>query len=251
MTLSLITAHPDDESWAFSTLLFAAEALGWPVRILCLTSGDAGVDARSAHDVDATQGVSLGALREQELRRAMSRLDTAVDLTFARLPDGQLPRHRAAVHRALDAWWDPASTLTATWGPAGGYGHVDHVLCFEVCSAYFRTRDARVWTAHFPWASAQTVHRSLSRFRGGSLVIPAFEGAYAAETPALRLPVNPLKKRKILQEHHSQIGRAGVDNFVHPALTAALLEHEYFSILYGSTALPSAFERAVRLDREI
>lgn len=235
MSLSLIIAHPDDESWAFATLLCAAEALAWPLRILCLTSGDAGVDLRPNSKAEArATSESLAQVREAELRRATAQLDTSVDITFARLLDGKLPAQSASIQELLRDWWDAQSVLTATWGPAGGYGHVDHVACYDACAAFLGDKNAPFWTAHFPWKAAQTVHQRLIRYRSGALAIPSFQAQRARENARIQSRVNLLKKRQLLAEHTTQVGSKDVDRFVHPALTGALLKHEYFDT-HGAT----------------
>lgn len=225
--LSLIIAHPDDESWAFLSLLLLAESRDWPVRILCLTSGEAGGDMRST----PTSGASLAAVREDELRAAMQHLNTDVSVTFSRLPDSALHAHREAAHAHMAAWWDDETILAATWGPSGGYGHLDHVCCYTLCREFFADRTVPVMTAHFPWPSASALHRSLRKFRRGALVVQDFDSSHAQEQSRVRLPVSALRKREALGEHRTQIGERAVDDFVQPALTRALMRHEHFDLL--------------------
>lgn len=236
--LSLIIAHPDDESWAFGALLCLAAQAGWPVRILCLTSGEAGVDKRPERDSER----SLTEVREQELRAAMAHLGTEVSLTFARLPDAHLSSHIQEARAALRSWWSPDSTLTATWGPAGGYGHRDHVVCYDISREFFEGIDTPVLTAHFPWASAHEVYRTLWRYRGGALVIDDFSAAANHETSRFALNVDKDVKVQLLKQHISQVGGDDVTRFVQADLTCALLEQEHFDVLS-----PSQYEQAARV----
>ena len=251
--LSLLIAHPDDESWAFAGLLQAASRLGWPLRILCLTSGEAGVDRRaSAGGASSFERAALPHAREQELRHALIAGGIDADLTFARLPDGALDAHANKAQSVLDAWWDERTTVGATWGPAGGYGHRDHVMCYELCAALLRTHyappmiskaeDKKVLReppplllAHFPWDAARAVHEQLLRYRRGALVMSDFEGARARERARISCAVEPGHKRAMLSAHRSQVGAQDVAQFVHTELTRALLTREVFDVMHDAS----------------
>lgn len=228
--LSLLIAHPDDESWAFASLLSHAKTQGWPVRILCLTSGDAGVDRR-LYRADASP---LADARERELCAAMKHLDTEVSVDFARLPDAALQAHTSEALRAFQTWWSPDSLVTATWGPSGGYGHRDHVVCYGISKKFFKEIDTPVLTAHFPWASAHEVYRTLRRYRGGALVIDDFTIARNHEVSRFALDVDKSMKIQMLKEHVSQVGDDEAARFVHADLTGELAQHEHFDLLYAS-----------------
>jgi LmbE family N-acetylglucosaminyl deacetylase len=125
-TVLAILSHPDDELFVAPAL--AAEArLGSRVVIVYATSGDAGPGVS-----DLEKGEELGAVREAEARCAARALDAQA--VFLRFGDGQLaraagqvegtaPRLRSSI-RDLIAQYAPQTVMT--WGPGGGYGHVDH-----------------------------------------------------------------------------------------------------------------------------
>jgi LmbE family N-acetylglucosaminyl deacetylase len=73
--LHVVVAHPDDETFGCGGLLLHAAASGYTTFVTCATRGEAGQD-RSGRS-----GAELGAVREQELRRAGELLGVAeVDL---------------------------------------------------------------------------------------------------------------------------------------------------------------------------
>src|SRR5687767_8652511 len=65
-------AHPDDESFGCGSTIAYATARGVEVVLVCATRGEAGEPVPGSVD-----GRDLGAVREEELRRAATRLGIA------------------------------------------------------------------------------------------------------------------------------------------------------------------------------
>jgi LmbE family N-acetylglucosaminyl deacetylase len=102
-----IAAHPDDiESWCAGTLAVAIDR-GAIIRLLLVTSGDAGSD-----DPAATRE-SIAALRESEAREASERLGLS-DVAFLRYPDGDVEDTRALRRDLVAAIrrWHPDALFT-------------------------------------------------------------------------------------------------------------------------------------------
>jgi LmbE family N-acetylglucosaminyl deacetylase len=106
-SIGAVAAHPDDiERWCAGTLARAID-LGATVRLLLVTSGEAGSSAPHA----TRERVS--AQREREARSAAHRLGIA-EVTFLGEPDGAV-ENTASLRRALVRWircWRPTVLFT-------------------------------------------------------------------------------------------------------------------------------------------
>ena len=142
-TILAIVAHPDDEVF-FAPALANAAANGAKVTVVYATSGDAGPGVS-----DFEKGADLAAARTKEARcssRALG-LQEPVFLEYgdgtlgdqAQSRDGPASPLEAGL-RALIAEHKPVTIIT--WGPDGGYGHVDHrmvsVLVTEIVQGMVR-----------------------------------------------------------------------------------------------------------------
>jgi LmbE family N-acetylglucosaminyl deacetylase len=106
-SIMAVAAHPDDiERWCGGTLAHAID-MGATVRLLLVTSGEAG-----SSDPHATRE-GVRAQREREAESAAHRLGIA-ELTFLREPDGAV-ENTASLRRALVRWirrWRPTVVFT-------------------------------------------------------------------------------------------------------------------------------------------
>src|SRR6266851_3126578 len=122
-SIGAVAAHPDDiERWCAGTLARAID-LGATVRLLLVTSGEAGSSAPHA----TRERVS--AQREREARSAAHRLGIG-ELTFLREPDGAV-ENTASLRRALVRWircWRPSVLFTfdPEYPDPPYLGHRDH-----------------------------------------------------------------------------------------------------------------------------
>jgi LmbE family N-acetylglucosaminyl deacetylase len=129
--LSVVVAHPDDETFGCGSLLLHAAARGLTTAVVCATRGEAG----ESGGVDAPAPDELGRVREGELRTAAGLLGVSrVDLLTYRdsgmsgpagpgtLVDADADAVAAAVRAHLE---DFRPTLVITLD--GGDGHRDHV----------------------------------------------------------------------------------------------------------------------------
>lgn len=126
-TILAVLAHPDDEL-VFAPMLAAAARQGANVRLLFVTSGDAGPGVSQFEP-----GEALAEARRAEAMCSASALGAEAQF-LSGYGDGtltQTPRAPGSpAKRLLD---ELSGTLAAqspdlviTWGPDGGYGHGDH-----------------------------------------------------------------------------------------------------------------------------
>ncbi|MGI9253222.1 MAG: PIG-L deacetylase family protein, partial [Thermomicrobiales bacterium] len=140
----LVFSHPDDETFSSAGVMAEAVSRGTPVTLICMTRGEAGES--SIPGLDAPE--VLGAVRERELRDAMSELGVT-DVRFMEYRDSGMPGSpatadpRALVNADPDVVVDqlvvtiralrPAAVMT--FGPDGIYGHDDHLVSHRTAAA--------------------------------------------------------------------------------------------------------------------
>lgn len=136
LDLLWILAHPDDEAFGNSGVMTWAQTQGLRCGLVCATRGEAG----EISDPALADRESLGAVREVELRTAMSLVGLAAlrilpfrDSGMAGMPENADPRSlqkasEASVLAHLTAHIRQLRpSMVMTFGPDGVYGHPDHV----------------------------------------------------------------------------------------------------------------------------
>jgi LmbE family N-acetylglucosaminyl deacetylase len=128
----VVAPHPDDETLGVGGLLADLFLLGWEVRVVGVTDGEA------AHaDADATARARLAARRRAEQVAALASLrgpSPAARCSITRLgiPDGEV----AAAHDGVvDAVREALDGATWCLGPLAWDGHPDHEACAAAVAA--------------------------------------------------------------------------------------------------------------------
>ena len=157
--ITVIAAHPDDETLGAGGLLTECAKLGIPTQVIVVTDG-AGSHPRST----AVSRGQLAVIRQRELFLAISELAPEGEVIMLGFADGETDVSRAAIAEALRRAIVPGSTLVSPWA---GDGHRDHRVVAEVCIALAAERHATllaypIWMWHWaspgdesvPWPSA-------------------------------------------------------------------------------------------------
>ena len=184
-----VVAHPDDESFGLGAVLAALADAGVPVRVLCLTHGEAST-------LGAAATVDLGEVREAELAAAASVL--GVDGVALRdLPDGELAATPPGRLDVLVERHRGDAGLLVVFEPSGVTGHPDH----RAATAAAHRVAARHGLAVLEWGVAPDVAATLNEELGTAFV--PFEAPGATDVPVDRSP-----QLAAIACHHSQ----AVDN---------------------------------------
>lgn len=127
--LMTIFAHPDDESFGVAGTIARARRAGNQVAIVCATRGEEGQISDPALATPET----LGQVREQELRAAVSALGVS-DLTFLDYIDGHLAEadQQEALAKVVYQIRRFRPDVVITFDPKGAYGHVDHIAIHKL-----------------------------------------------------------------------------------------------------------------------
>lgn len=189
-----VFAHPDDEAFAAGGTLAKYAAQGAEAMVYSATRGQAG----QIRDASAATRHTLGAVREQELRRACAilgvrqvRCDDYLDGALGDTAVDVLAGAVAAIIR------DFRPDAVITFGEDGAYGHPDHVTISAATTRAFALGEAgragrRLYHSHFARSRLLMLDRlakwlvSLeTRFRGGPEFVRSLS-LFAEESTTLR-----------------------------------------------------------------
>jgi len=188
-----VFAHPDDEVFVAGGTLAKYTARGAEAMVLSATRGQAG----QIRDASAATRHILGAVREQELRRACAILGVqrvgCLDYLDGALRESDFEALVGAVSEAIR---DFRPDVVITFGEDGAYGHPDHVTISAATTRAFEgaglPAGARLYHSHFARSRLLMLDRlarwlvSLeARFRGGPEFVRSLS-LFAEESTTLR-----------------------------------------------------------------
>ena len=191
-----VFAHPDDEAFAAGGTLAKYAAQGAETAVYSATRGQAG----QIRDASAATRHTLGAVREQELRRACEILGVRRVICGEYL-DGAV--READFDRLVSAVGDVIADVqpdaVITFGADGAYGHPDHVTISAATTRAFALAfgedgraGRRLYHSHFARSRVLMLDRlakwlvSLeTRFRGGPDFVRSLS-LFAEESTTLR-----------------------------------------------------------------
>jgi LmbE family N-acetylglucosaminyl deacetylase len=115
----IVAPHPDDETLGCAGLLMHLARLDRKILLIAVSDGE-----KSHGNESSLSAEHLSHLRPAETIEALSRLGIAdIAIMRARIPDGDVARHRAELQDMLCAYLRPRDTLFTTWQLDG---HPDH-----------------------------------------------------------------------------------------------------------------------------
>jgi LmbE family N-acetylglucosaminyl deacetylase len=169
-----ILAHPDDETFGSAGTMAWARDRGLRTAYICATRGEAGM----IRDSDIATQETLGAIREQELRTAMSLVGLSElrmlgfrDSGMENTVDNDDPRaliqqsEEALVAHLVGHIRDLRPTTVITFGPEGIYGHPDHILVGRVAdlAVELAADPTHLPKLHQPWRVTALYHGAVPR----------------------------------------------------------------------------------------
>lgn len=134
-TVLVVTAHPDDESYATAGTLYEINRSGGTVHLICATRGERG----TSHLRRRTSARQLTAIRSRELQRAC-RILKIRSVRLLDLPDGRVAAHRAELFPVLlRIARIRKPNIVLGFGPDGISGHRDHIAVGAVARRVARS----------------------------------------------------------------------------------------------------------------
>jgi len=134
LKLMCVTAHPDDECFAFGGALALAAERGIETYVVCMTDGQAATNRG-----EAATGAALGAMRRDEFRRSCEVLRVTqhelMDYQDGRLESVEFP---VAAGRLVERMRRFKPDVVTTFGGDGGLNtHTDHMMASMLTTAAF------------------------------------------------------------------------------------------------------------------
>lgn len=240
--LLAILAHPDDEAFGASGVFAFLRDRGAAVTLVCATRGEVG----EISDPALATPENLGAVREQELRDAMSHVNVSdvrfldyCDSGMEGTDDNNNPRAFAntkpvVIAGQLRAIIDEIKpTAVLTFGPDGVYGHPDHLMVSRTTTAAVLTSDWETPALYY-FAMPRELFEAMAARETGPFADMAAEVIARMGTPSDRIDVwvdvKPQLERKwaALMAHRTQMSPEGPMPDVPRDLVRASLAVETF-----------------------
>jgi LmbE family N-acetylglucosaminyl deacetylase len=160
-----VFAHPDDEI-TLSPLLAKYARMGDKVYLVIATKGEKGTQPHAG----IAEGYPLAKARKKEAECACSTLGINPPILLG-LNDGELDEDftAAPLHAKIDSvlkLYQPDILLT--WGPDGGYGHMDHRLVHDVVTELFQANEQAKPSALYYTGVLQEILKNLPPLKTAS-----------------------------------------------------------------------------------
>ncbi len=236
--VTVVAAHPDDETLAAGGLLHRAARMGLAVSVLVATDGSA------SHPHSPTlRPAELARLRRAEVREAVDDLAPDADVTLLGLPDGELEAHIDALADRLASRLSDRPTLVVS--PWEGDGHPDHTAAARAaelaCGAHSAATLWRypIWWWH--WGRPTDVAPGLVRLD----LEPSERSAKGLALRRHTTQIEPLSDEPgdevLLSPAFLEHFRRPYEIFVAQPSARPTLSEGFFDEFYGDRADPWAF----------
>lgn len=256
LAILAVYAHPDDEQGVTGTLRHCVEN-GIRTGILCATRGEVGEIA----DPSLATPETLGAVREQELRRAASVIGVHNlyffnyrDSGMIGTPENSDPRalvnadEGEAVAKIVEVIREFRPTVLVTFDQSGAYGHPDHVAIHRLATRAFYTGGEFAPRRLFYSSITRSMIRRMMemlRAHNGSSVFSQMDIEKLGlpdEKVTNRLDVSRYVtlKRQSLNEHRTQNAPNSPFATIPEALWKEWRSVEFFALVAGEPFPPGA-----------
>jgi LmbE family N-acetylglucosaminyl deacetylase len=198
LKLMCVTAHPDDECFAFGGALALAAQRGIETYVICLTDGQA-----AANRGKAATAAALGAIRREEFRRSCEVLGVThhelMDYHDARLEFIEFPPAAGQLVERIRRF---KPDVVITFGGDGGpNNHADHMVTSMLTTAAF----------HWAWQATRYPDAG-SPYKAQRLYYLTWNFHMADRQPAMMMPwtvtldIRSVRERKTeaFRQHVSQ-----------------------------------------------
>lgn len=217
----VITAHPDDESYAAAGTTIENHKRGGQTILVCATLGERG----KSHLKKPVSDAELKRIRRRELDRACKLLHIK-RLFVLNLPDGNVRSFIGKFYRRTSAIankYQPEAILG--FGEDGISGHLDHVVAGRVAKRVA----GRLGIPFFSFTLSPALHRTAMSWLKQRRKHGRYRKDVAFKRYTIKVKIDPKKKKRVLQAHASQMdSKKALTGFPDYAVQE-LLRAEYFA----------------------
>lgn len=135
--LTVVAAHPDDETLGAGGLIASASSRGARVTVVVATDGGASHPDSPTHSPD-----QLASIRRREVYDAVAVLAPDAEVHLLGLPDGELAKHEDDLEAALEPLLDGCTYLVTPWSHDR---HPDHEASGRVAARLAATKQIAHW----------------------------------------------------------------------------------------------------------
>ncbi len=218
----VLTAHPDDESFAAAGTIYKNNKMGGQTVLVCATHGEKGV----SHLRKPMTQNEVKKTRERELKKSAEILGISKVLLL-NLPDAKLSRSGGVLkEKCLKIAKIERPEIIMSFGQDGLTGHKDHTAIGQVALYLAKNLKLDLYTFAFPKSFAKIAKKPLVERRrfGKYKRMPSWK----FDIPDTTVKINPEIKRRALECHTSQLDPGGVNGNFSKKFRNFFLNLEYF-----------------------
>jgi len=218
--LLVLTAHPDDESYAIAGTIIKNRQAGGQCFLICATLGERG----KSHLKKQVTNAQLKKIREAELKKVARFL--AIDkVKVLHWPDTKLANRKRELQRELEKLTKKLHFDSIfSFGPDGLSGHKDHITVGAVAKKIAQRRKVPFVAFGAP-PSYYKYRKLISRRRKFGV----YTKKWVDFRPNLKIKIDPKQKLQAIKLHQSQYTKNPLAHI--PAqVVRDLLNYEYFEI---------------------
>ncbi|MFA6588350.1 MAG: PIG-L deacetylase family protein [Patescibacteria group bacterium] len=216
----ILTAHPDDESYAAAGSIYKNYQKGGQNFLICASFGENG----KSHLKKPISKSHLKKMRLTELKKAGKILHMSKILVLG-LPDGKIKKHIQKIYKQavfLTKKIKPEAILS--FGPDGISGHWDHIAIGQVS----KKLSERLNLPLFTFAMSPTISKQANKFLTSRRKFGHYVENLKFQKPNLKIPINQSIKKRAIRQHLSQMDNQKTLTGFPAFAVKELLKAEYF-----------------------
>lgn len=216
----VITAHPDDESYAAAGTTIENHKRGGATFLVCATLGEKG----KSHLKNPVSDAELKRIRRRELNKACKLLHVK-RLFLLNLPDGNVKSFIGKFYRrtlAIAEKYQPEIILG--FGEDGISGHFDHIAAGRVAKRVA----IKLGVPFFRFTLPPALHRKAVSFLKRRRKHGRYKKDINFQRPTIKIKIDPHTKKLVLKVHASQMDTKNALTGLPAYAVKELLRAEYF-----------------------
>lgn len=215
-----VTAHPDDESYAFAGLCLANAKRGGLNTLICLTDGERG----RSHLQRLMTESELRRRRIRELKKACRVLKIS-HVVRCRVPDGGIAKGEKEIFKQVYKQFRQKHPDTVVcFGPDGVTGHRDHIRSGRIAQRAARRLGLPTLRSCLPVSSRALLRRWMKERQES----PNYREGIRFVQPKYRISFSRRMKQRALACHRSQMDGPQQYTGYAPFAVQALSQSEYY-----------------------